>query len=89
MTFNVRTSNIDDGENAWDHRKALVVDTILSQAPQVLGFQEALADQLEYLSEALPEYRWLGVDRGLNGGTGLSEYAPIFYRYTELSLIHI
>ena len=48
MTFNVRTSNIDDGENAWDHRKALVVDTILSQAPQVLGFQEALADQLEY-----------------------------------------
>ena len=84
MTFNVRTSNIDDGENAWDHRKALVVDTILSQAPQVLGFQEALADQLKYLSEALPEYRWLGVDRGLNGGTGLSEYTPIFYRYTEL-----
>ena len=85
MTFNVRTSNIDDGENGWDHRKALVVDTILSHAPHVLGFQEALADQLDYLSETLPEYRWLGVDRGLNGGTGLSEYTPIFYRYKELS----
>ncbi len=84
MTFNVRTSNIDDGDNGWVHRKSLVVDTILRHAPHVLGFQEALADQIEYLSNALPEYRWLGVDRGLNGGTGLSEYTPIFYRYTEL-----
>ena len=84
MTFNIRTSNIDDGANGWVHRKALVADTIARHAPHVLGLQEALADQIEYLSEALPEYRWLGVDRGLNGGTGLSEYTPIFYRHAEL-----
>ena len=32
----------------------------------------------------LPDYRWVGVDRGLNGGVGLSEYTPIFYRHCEL-----
>ena len=49
--------------------------------------QEALDSQIEYLQAALPEYRWLGIDRGLNGGVGLSEYTPIFYRYSELSPI--
>ena len=86
MTFNIRTSgNSDrDGANGWPHRRALVVETIGRFAPQVAGLQEALAEQLDYLSEKLPDYRWLGVDRGLNGGVGLSEFTPIFYRHREL-----
>ena len=86
MTFNIRTSgNSDrDGANGWPHRRALVVETIGRFAPQVAGLQEALAEQLDYLSETLPDYRWLGVDRGLNGGVGLSEFTPIFYRHREL-----
>lgn len=86
MTFNIRTSgnSEEDGENGWPHRRALVADTIARVAPEVAGLQEALADQLDYLSAKLPDYRWLGVDRGLNGGTGLSEHVPIFYRYREL-----
>ena len=86
MTFNIRTSGYseEDGDNAWPHRRALVADTIARIAPEVAGLQEALADQLDYLSAKLPDYRWLGVDRGLNGGRGLSEHVPIFYRHREL-----
>ena len=84
MTFNIRTANISDGANAWPQRKALVADTIERYAPEVVGLQEALDEQIEYLAAALPDYRWLGIDRGLNGGTGLSEYTPIFYRHAEL-----
>jgi endonuclease/exonuclease/phosphatase family metal-dependent hydrolase len=84
MTFNIRTSYVSDGDNAWPNRKALVADTIARFAPQVVGLQEALDEQIAYLASALPAYRWLGVDRGLNGGTGLSEYTPIFYRHGEL-----
>ncbi len=87
MTFNIRTSNGQDGEDSWPFRKALVVDTIRWLAPDVLGVQEALVDQVEYLDEELPDYRWLGIDRGLNGGQGLSEFTPIFYRHDELSPI--
>ena len=85
MTFNIRTSNGRDGDNAWPNRKALVAETIERFAPQVVGLQEALNDQVEYLASVLPDYRWFGIDRGVNGGQGLSEYTPIFYRHAELS----
>jgi len=84
MTFNIRTAGGRDGDDAWPYRKELVAETIGRSSPQVVGLQEALAEQIDFLEDALPEYRWLGVDRGLNGGTGLSEATPIFYRYEEL-----
>ena len=87
MTFNIRTAAGRDGDNAWPIRKALLVDTIERYAPQVIGMQEALGEQIAYLDQMLPDYRWIGIDRGLNGGVGLSEATPIFYRYAELSPI--
>jgi endonuclease/exonuclease/phosphatase family metal-dependent hydrolase len=87
MTFNIRTSSIDDGSNSWPHRKALVARTIERSSPDVVGLQEVAREQVEYLESTLTAYRWIGVDRGLNGGEGLSEYTPIFYRHAELSPI--
>jgi endonuclease/exonuclease/phosphatase family metal-dependent hydrolase len=84
MTFNIRTAEGRDGDNAWPHRKHVVAETIARSNPHVVGLQEVLAEQIAYLETELPEYRWIGVDRGLNGGTGLSEATPIFYRYAEL-----
>lgn len=84
MTFNIRTSAGRDGDDAWPLRKDLVAETIERSNPDVLGLQEALSEQIEFLESALPQYRWLGVDRGLNGGTGLSEATPIFYRRDAL-----
>ena len=52
--------------------------------PEVLGLQEALTAQIDFLQSEMPEYRWLGVDRGLNGGVGLSEATPIFYKHEVL-----
>ena len=87
MTFNIRTSNFPDGDNAWPYRKELVAETIRRFTPHVVGMQEAISEQIEYLASALPEYRWLGIDRRLNGGQGLSEATPIFYRHDELAPI--
>ena len=84
MTFNIRTAGGRDGDNAWPHRKSLVAETIDQVDPDVIGLQEVLAEQIDFLEEELPQYRWVGVDRGLNGGTGISEATPIFYRYEEL-----
>jgi endonuclease/exonuclease/phosphatase family metal-dependent hydrolase len=84
MTFNIRTAYGRDGENAWPNRKELVAGTIQRRLPHLVGLQEVVGEQIEYLEEVLPDYRWLGVDRGLNGGEGLSEYTPIFYRHGEL-----
>jgi endonuclease/exonuclease/phosphatase family metal-dependent hydrolase len=87
MTFNIRTSMGQDGHNSWSHRKELVAETLLLHEPMIIGLQEALTDQIEYLESVLADYRWLGVDRGLNGGVGLSEATPIFYRHAEVTPI--
>ena len=87
MTFNIRTSNISDGDDSWPNRKELVAETIRKFSPDVVGMQEAISEQIEYLSSQLPEYRWLGIDRRLNGGQGLSEHTPIFYRHEKLAPI--
>jgi endonuclease/exonuclease/phosphatase family metal-dependent hydrolase len=84
MTFNIRTSDGQDGDNSWPLRKELVVENIRAFEPDVLGLQEALTVQIDFLQSEMPEYRWLGVDRGLNGGVGLSEATPIFYKHEEL-----
>lgn len=87
MTFNIRTAAGRDGPNIWPNRKELVAETIARSNPDVVGLQEALGEQIEFLESNLPEYRWIGVDRGMNGGQGLSEATPIFYRYRELAPI--
>lgn len=84
MSFNIRTAIGQDGNNVWPRRKELVAETIRVSDPDVLGLQEALAEQIDFLETELPEYRWVGVDRGLNGGNGLSEATPIFYKYRVL-----
>ena len=50
MTFNIRTSNIPDGDNAWPNRKELVAETIRRFAPHVVGMQEAISEQIEFLT---------------------------------------
>ena len=84
MTFNIRTSEGRDGDDSWPFRKELVAETIRRSSPAIAGLQEALAEQIAFLERALPEYRWIGVDRGLNGGRGLSEATPIFYKPAEV-----
>ena len=84
MTFNIRTAIGRDGNNSWPFRKELVLETILESDPDIVGLQEALAEQIKFLESKMPEYRWIGVDRGLNGGKGLSEATPIFYKYQEM-----
>ncbi len=56
MSFNIRFGLADDGPNAWDNRKPLVAETIHKEHPDLIGLQEALDFQLEFLEKALPEY---------------------------------
>jgi len=48
--------------------------------PDLVGFQEVLHDQLQFLEKQLPEYRWIGCGR--DDGFASGEYCPIFYNGT-------
>ncbi|GAB4518200.1 MAG: endonuclease/exonuclease/phosphatase family protein [Anaerolineae bacterium] len=56
MTFNVRGSFHDDGDNDWEKRKALNIATLRSYAPDIFGIQEAQSGNLDAYAAELPEY---------------------------------
>lgn len=77
MTFNIRYGTAPDGANHWLKRRELLADTIAQYGPDVLGLQECLRDQAEYLQEQLPDYAWFGLGRNRDGS---SEMTAVFYR---------
>ncbi len=63
MSFNIRYGTARDGEDHWEKRKEHVLATIQAAEPQLLGLQEALAFQVDYLSERLPHLKVVGIGR--------------------------
>jgi len=78
MSFNIRYGTANDGENHWELRRELVFQTIRANDPDVIGLQEVLAFQGRELSEALPDYAFVGVGR--DDGRAAGEFVPIMYR---------
>lgn len=84
MSFNVRYPNPEDGENAWDKRKELLVETIRKYDPDVLGTQEMFDSQGRFIAERLPEYEWFGISRR---GNHADEHMGVFYRRDKLFVV--
>jgi endonuclease/exonuclease/phosphatase family metal-dependent hydrolase len=78
MTFNVRYGTADDGINHWDRRKEFLVETIRAFDPDLLGTQEPLAFQRDYLAAALPGHAAWGAGR--EDGLEKGEMTLLFYR---------
>ena len=78
MSFNIRLGIANDGENHWDKRKGLVLQTIENFGPDLLGLQEVWHMQEEYLKEKLSDYTYFGRSRRTNPGEG--EQCGVMYR---------
>ncbi|MGC4007477.1 MAG: endonuclease/exonuclease/phosphatase family protein [Pirellulales bacterium] len=78
MTFNLRYGTAKDGENHWEKRKDFLVDVIKTFDPDLLGTQETLAFQRDYVLEKLTAYEAFGVGR--DDGTDKGEMAALFYK---------
>tara|TARA_R100000789_G_scaffold97460_2_gene99994 strand:- start:319 stop:1212 length:894 start_codon:yes stop_codon:yes gene_type:complete len=78
MSFNIRYGSARDGENHWEKRKENVIKTIAAYNPDLLGTQETLGFQKQYLEENLSGYTSLGVGREDGGQTG--EMTALYYR---------
>jgi len=83
MTFNLRYGTANDGNNVWDNRKDLVIQTLAKYQPTVVGIQEGLNFQLEYIASKLTDYRQFGISRR---GNTEDEYSAILYDATQVEL---
>jgi endonuclease/exonuclease/phosphatase family metal-dependent hydrolase len=89
MTFNIRYGTANDGENHWDKRKEFLIETIKAYGPDLLGTQETVGFQRDYLAEHLPDYGVLGVGR--DDGKEQGEMMALYYkkdRFTKLDAGH-
>ena len=84
MTYNIRLDTEADGINMWDNRKEGVLSLIKEESVDILGIQEGLPSQIEYLSKELDGYSMIG--EGRDGGNN-GEYSAIYYRNKKMSLI--
>src|SRR5690606_12494158 len=77
MKFNIRYGTANDGEDHWDKRKDMVVEVLRRHRPDIVGLQEALRFQIDFIREALPAYEELGVGR--EDGKRAGEYTVILH----------
>ncbi len=78
MSFNIRYGTAGDGENHWDRRREFLVETVRAFDPDLLGTQETLGFQRDYLAAKLPEYDHLGVGR--DDGRDRGEMMALYYK---------
>lgn len=78
MTFNIRYGSANDGQNSWDARKELLLATIRNFDPDLLGTQEVLAMQVDFLKEHLHDYTLLGVGR--DDGRRAGEFSAVLFK---------
>jgi endonuclease/exonuclease/phosphatase family metal-dependent hydrolase len=78
VTWNLRFFNPLDGDDAWPERSEEAVELVRGLNADILGFQEALGQQVDDVVEGLPDHDWYG--QGRSDGQLGGEMTPIFYR---------
>ncbi len=78
MSFNIRYDNPEDRDQNWHKRKENVIRMINFYDLDIIGMQEVLVSQLNYLKDNLPDYNSIGVGR--EDGKEKGEFTPVFYR---------
>ena len=82
MTYNLKFAS-PDFKPSWEIRREMQVDLFKKYSPDIIGTQEGLKEQIDYLMDHLPEYVVVG--EGRKGGDD-DEHMAIFFRRDRFRL---
>jgi endonuclease/exonuclease/phosphatase family metal-dependent hydrolase len=82
MTYNLKFAS-STYKPSWEVRREMQVDLIRKYDPDIIGTQEGLKEQIDYLMEQLPEYTVIG--EGRKGGDD-DEHMAIFIKRNKFRL---
>lgn len=82
MTYNIKFAS-PTFEPPWEIRREMQVDMIRQYDPDIIGTQEGLKEQIDYLMDQLPEYVVVG--EGRKGGDD-DEHMAIFFKRDKFRL---
>jgi endonuclease/exonuclease/phosphatase family metal-dependent hydrolase len=75
MTFNIRYDEPRDSLDNWHQRKYDLVNMVKSKKLTVLGIQEGLHHQVQFLQSSLPHFKYIGCGR--DDGMEKGEFSAI------------
>ncbi len=84
MSFNLRVDNAGDGINSFTNRFARIIEVILRESPDIIGFQEVTDRMRARLRDHIPGYTVVGCGREKNCH---GESMLIAYRTAEVEVI--
>jgi endonuclease/exonuclease/phosphatase family metal-dependent hydrolase len=82
MTYNLKFAS-PTYKPLWEVRRDMQIDLINKYNPDIIGTQEGLKEQIDYLADHLPEYVVVG--EGRQGGDD-DEHMAIFYKRDKFRL---
>jgi len=85
MSYNIRYDNTWDVENSWTIRKNKINQILIQYAPSIIGIQEGLLNQVQYIDSSLINYDYVGVGR--DDGKKKGEFCAIYFDTTRYVLL--
>jgi endonuclease/exonuclease/phosphatase family metal-dependent hydrolase len=82
MTYNLKFAS-PTFKPSWEVRREMQLDLIRKYDPDIIGTQEGLKEQVDYLAEHLPDYVVVG--EGRKGGDD-DEHMAVFYKQNKFRL---
>ena len=86
ITYNIKYDDNSKGENSWNVRKAPLLELITTFSPDIIGIQEGLIHQVEFLDSKMNDYKYVGVGR--DDGNRKGEFCAIFFNEKKYNLLN-
>ena len=85
ISYNIRYDNNWDIENSWKIRRNKISQMLVQYSPSIIGIQEGLLNQVQYIDSSLIDYDYVGVGR--DDGKKKGEFCAIYFDTTRYVLL--
>jgi len=85
VTYNIKYDDNSNGKNSWNVRKDAMIELLHSLSPDILGIQEGLIHQVEFLDSKMSSHKYVGVGRDDANRKG--EYCAIYFNRKKYKLL--
>jgi len=85
ISYNIRYDNNWDIENSWEIRRSNIIQILIKYSPSIIGIQEGLLNQVQYIDSSLINYEYVGVGR--DDGKEKGEFCAIYFDTTRYVLL--
>ena len=86
ISYNIRYDNNWDVENSWKMRRSKISQILIQYSPSIIGIQEGLLNQVQYIDSSLINYDYVGVGR--DDGIDKGEFCAIYFDTTRYVLLN-